>query len=294
MSKLFKRNVVVQVGDDEEVIEIPNTFKIAFDVQKTISSRSATGTVTLYNLSTASRAEIQEQGKRVRIYAGYGDDPELLHDGSIVRTFQVDEGADRKTVIEFQGYTFDVNQATFKKAYQNGTKIKTIIADALPFFNLRFSDDILNKIPDSATIPDITLHGKTADIVDKLLQPINLQWFEHNGELFISENGKAEDTGGDEVFVLSSNTGLIKTAVKTDRGINAVCLLNAKLQVNTVVKIESDVIQNQSFNQYNVKTPAKDTEGFYKIIQASYKGDNWDGKFEALLQCVPYGSDKEK
>ncbi|MEE9451368.1 MAG: hypothetical protein V3V61_01265 [Gammaproteobacteria bacterium] len=293
MSQLFKRNLFAQVGDLEEAVEIPNTFKIGLSIKKLISSTSSEGNVTFFNLSDDTRESIRDKGKRIRVFAGYGNDVALLHDGDILRTAQDDEGADRKTIIYLAGRSQPVNNAIFTKSYQNSVSIRQIIADAIPTFNLTFNQAFLSLIPANATLPEFSFHGKTNDVINQLLSPLNLQWFERNSEVLFSDKNKSGLSTTQEAIVLSSNSGLIKSAVQTDKGVNATCLLNPRLIVGGLVNIKSDVVQNASFNTFQVKKIALNTQGFYKIIQATYEGDNWDGKFQALLQCVPFNQSQE-
>ncbi len=291
MALLFKRNVEIQIGDDDDALKIPNSFKIAFTVQKTLGSKSAQGNVTILNLSDESRSFIRTRGKRIRVFAGYDGEYSLLHDGDILRTAPVDEGANRKLIIYFQGRVFSTNSASFTKSYQNTISVRQIVKDSLPSFGLTFDQEIINKIPADYTVPSFSFNGKTSKMLDSLLQPINIQWFERNSQLLFSKKNEVDTTG--DVQVLNSNTGLIKTAVQTDRGVNTTSLLNTKLQVGDAVKIESDIASGASFNTYFVAKQKKDAVGFYKIIQATYQGDNWDGKFEVLLQCKQYGEHSE-
>jgi len=291
MSELFGRNVQVTVGDDSEAIKIGNDFKIAFNVQKLVSAKSSEGSVTIFNLSDENKESIRDKGKRVRIFAGYGNEISLLHDGDVLHVFQIDEEQDKKTVLHFGGNVINTTSANITVSYQNQISIKQIISDALPSFNLSFNKNIVDKLPD-ASLPTFSFHGKTADLMSKILEPINFQWFENNAEILLSKkNAEIEDDDRQDAFILNHNTGLIKTASQTDRGVNATCLLNPKLVIGSIVKIESDVVSNSAYNEYNTQKPSKNTDGYYKIIQATYQGDNWDGNFEALLQCVPVGAD---
>jgi hypothetical protein len=304
MSQLFKRNINIEISnsDGSEVITIPNDFKIAINIEKMISASSSEGTVTIWNLSDETKEAIRGEatsktvngvktvvGQKIKVFAGYGNDSVLLHFGDVLRTTQVDEGADRKTIIYLGGNVYDTSNAVFSKSYNGSIKIRQIVSDAIPSLGLTFDSKVVNLIPDDLTIPNYSFSGKTSDALKNLLEPIDLQWLENNKNFFLSKKGEAEsEEKENNVIVLSSNTGLIKTAVTTDRGINATCLLDPKLQPKVIVKIESDVETNSSFNTYFVKKQSKNTDGFYKITQVTYDGDNWDGKFEALIQCVPY------
>lgn len=288
--ELFKRNMTVQIGDGGAAINVPNTFKISFSIKKLISSATAEGMVTVFNLADQTKEFARERGKRIRVSAGYGDgDPPLLHDGDVLRVAQEDDQANRKTSVFFGGRIFSVKDAVFSKSYSGSISLRQIVLDALPTFSLTFAESAVNEIPGDITLDNFSFSGRTGDVLDQLLQPIGYQWFEKDSEILISKKGEITSAQSGDVFVLNSGTGLVKTAVQTDRGVNATCLLNAKLIVGGIVKIESDVVQNSSFNDYFVQKTPKNTEGFYKIIQTTHEGDNWDGTYRTMIQCVPYG-----
>lgn len=300
MSKLFNRNVIVQVGSSNSTaIEIPTTFKIDFNIQKMINSNSCQGSVTLYNLSDESKETIRDSGTRVRLYAGYSGSSDnvttrelsLLHDGDVLRTLQHDAQVDRLTTLYLGAKIYTTSNVTFSKSYTGDKTIQDIISDAAKTFNLHYSNDAINELP-TTVLSNFSFFGRSTDLMDKLLQPLNWQWFEDNGELVFSKVGNAVNNSNDDVIVLNSNSGLIKTAMQTDKGVNVVALLNPQVKAGSIVKIESDVIQNSAYNTYNVLSPSKNTEGYYKVIQITYSGTNRDGNFEMMLQCVPYGTSK--
>ena len=293
MSQLYRRQVKVQVGDGAEAVTIPNAFKIRFELKKLVSSTSSEGSIGIYNLADTTKEIVRDRGKRVRLFAGYGDTIPLLHDGDVLRVSQDDQVVDRITNIFFGGRIFNVSQAVFSRSYQGDVSLRTIVGDALPSFGLQFDEQIINIIPADATIPNFSFNGKTATLLNQLLRPLDLQWFERNSEVLITQSGEVPENQAGDVFVLNSTTGLIKTAVQSDKGVNVVCLLNPRIVVGSIVKIESDVLRNASFPGFQVKKPSLNTVGFYKVIQITYQGDNWDGKFQSLLQCVPFGDSKQ-
>jgi hypothetical protein len=294
MSQLFGRIIKLIVGDDDDAVTIPTDFKIVIDLKKFIGASSSEGSVTVFNLADDTKEKIRASGKKIQVFAGYGDDYVLLHFGDVLRTAQVDEGANVKTIIYLGGNIYKTNNAIFTKSYNSSVSVRQIVSDALPSFDLPFDKKVTDLIPADATIPNFSFVGKTTDMLSSLLEPLNLKWFENNGQSLLSEKGKASgDDKDNNVIILNSNTGLIKTVTTTDRGINATCLLNPQLQPGGIVKIESNVEQNASFNTFYVTNKKNSNDGLYKITQASYNGDNWDGKFEALLQCVPFDESQE-
>jgi len=288
MTQLYLRNINIEVSTTADVVKIPNDFKIAISVKKLISAKSAIGTVQIFNLSDATKEKLRAANQRIKIFAGYRDSVGLIHDGDILRTTQIDDGANRITVLFLAGRVFSTNTAIFSKGYKEPTSLRTIVGEAIKTFGLPFNDAELNKIPSNLLEPAFVFNGPTQDVLNTLLNPLSIQWHENNSQIRLSKVGEASLESETAVDVLNSNTGLIKTALQTDRGVNAVALLNPRLQVGRIVEIESDVIQNSSFPIFNNVKKSTNTKGLYKIIQVTYQGDNWDGKFECLLQCVPY------
>ena len=296
MSLLFNRQLYIEVGDGDNFIKLDNRFKITFSLQKTISGNTATGNVTIYNLSDATIGQIQDRGSEIRIYAGYGNklsDAKLQHDGDLLRLEQVDEQTNKKTVLVIGDKVFKKKQAITKTEYQNTVKIKDIIKDNIPTFNLDYSQDTLDKIPDDATLPSYTYSGKTSDMFNKLLSPLNLGWYENNQEIKI-DKANEDVSSDDQVYILNSNTGLIKTATKSDRGVTVTSLLITQIQIGDTIKIESDVVSNAKYFSYNTPKPSKQTDGFYKVIQQNIEGDSWgDGQFKMVNECRPYGENQQ-
>jgi hypothetical protein len=286
MSRLFLRNLTAQVGDSDEAVKIPNDFKIEIDINKRIEASAASGHITFFNLAANTKALIRDRGQRVRITGGYDKNLSLLHDGQIQRVEAQDEGVNRKTVVYIGAKVFKTTDAIFSKSYQGSVQVRQIVSDALPSFDVPYSKDILFKIPESATIANFSFSGRTIDMLDELLKPLNLQIFNQNNELLISEETKALSDDDSDVIVLNATSGLIKTALRTDRGVNITSLLNPRLQPGKIVKVESDVITDSSYRTDKVEQIAT---GFFKIVQTNFQGSNWDGPFICRLMCVPFG-----
>ena len=309
--RLFNRNVVVQVVVENERITIPNDFKIEFSIQKTISGKSSEGQISIYNLNNETREKLlnntDKVNGQVQLLAGYGDTtPPLVHDGDIIRSFEMLEQQDRKTTLIFGGRVRSTNSAVFSKSYKGTTTVKQVVLDALQTFNLNFDQNVVANISSGETVENFSFIGKTEKVMNDLLQPLNIQWLENNSELFLSKIGEALKDSEESIIKLSPSSGLIKTAVRVDKGINATALLDGRVQIGTIIEIEREqektvgVIDGlinkieSSFIKTKKIKDSNNTAGFYKIIQTTYQGDNWDGKYEMLLQCVPYGNSSQQ
>ena len=291
MAKLFLRQLSAQIGDSDEAVKITNDFKIAIDINKRIEAASAAGHITFYNLSGDTKALIRDRGQRVRITGGYDKNTELLHDGDIQRVEAQDDGVNRETIVYLGAKVFKTTQAVFNKSYQGSVQVRQIVQDALPTFDVPYSQDILNVIPTSETINNFCFNGRTVDLMDQLLKPQQLQFFNQNNQLLISDEAKALTNDESDVVVLNATSGLIKTALRTDRGVNVTALLNPRLQPGRIVKIESNVITDSS---YRTDKPEQIATGFFKIVQTDFQGSNWDGPFVCRLMCVPFGANADE
>ena len=74
-----------------------------------------------------------------------------------------------------------------------------------------------------------------------------------------------------EGFVLSEKTGLINSPEKTDDGLRVTCLLNPKLNIGSLVRIQSIL------GEY---------DGDYKITQLTHSGDFLNDTWQTELIAI--------
>ena len=257
--RLYKRYIQVIIGNDDNAISIDSLY-ITFEIKKAISAKPSEGTVSIYNLNDTSESKIQEAGERIRILAGYNGNADLLYDGDIRKIEKNKQKLDRILTVTIGGNVFKLTDAFFNKSYNGAISVSQIVQDAIPTFGL---DAIgLEKIP-ASTLNDFAFTGRTADLLDKILNPLDVQWFEDDGFINFSVRGESTET----IFVLKPGTGLVDSPGITDEGIKFKALLNGRIKINGRVKIESRLVK-----------------GVYKITQLVYRGDNRDGEF--LVECL--------
>lgn len=241
--------------DDGDAIAIDSLY-IKIEIKKVISGKPNEGSVKIYNLADSTETQIKEKGVRIRVFAGHDNRPILLHDGDIRRVERDRSGVNRITTIILGGNTIKLAQAIFNQSYAGQVSVKQIVTDAIPTFNIESSD--IDQIPDNAFLNDFSFTGKTGDLLDKILNPIKVQWFENDNLISFS----AEKNALDDVVVLNKNTGLVGSPSITDKGIKFKAVLNGRITLNNRIKIESILVN-----------------GTYKVIQLLHIGDNRDGDF---------------
>lgn len=255
--RIYNRVVRVVVGqEDNTALSIDSLF-IKFEIKKLISGKPNEGFASIYNLSSVSENQIKEKGVRIRLFAGYDNDPILINDGDIRRVDRDPGLVDRITTISLGGNVFKLSQAIFDKSYSGQISVKQIVIDAVPTFGIDSID--LEQIPDNAFLYDYSFTGKTSNLLDEILQPIGVQWFEDDNFIKFSSKGKALES----VVLLNKDTGLIGHPSVTDKGIKFKSVLNGRIMMNNRVRIESSNVT-----------------GTFKVSQLMHKGDNREGKFE--------------
>lgn len=256
--RLYKRYVQIIIGDDETAISIDSLY-ITFEIKKALTEKPSDGIINIYNLNDNSEAKIDEAGKRIRVIAGYGKNIDLIYDGQVRKITKDKQKLDRITSIEVGGNVFKISDAFFNKSYHGAVSVKQVVQDAIPSFGM--SAVGLDKIP-ASSLNNFTFTGKTANLLNRILESLGVQWFENDGFINFSVIGESVET----VFVLKSGTGLVGHPSITDTGISFRSLLNGKIKINGRVKIESKIVS-----------------GVYKITELVYRGNNRDGEF--LNEC---------
>lgn len=253
--RLYKRIIRVVIGQEDSTALSIDSLYIQIDIKKLISGKPNEGTVSIFNLSDSTENQIKEKGVRIRVFAGHDDRPVLIHDGDIRRVERDRTEVDRVTVITLGGNVIRLSQAFFNKSYSGQISVKQIVIDAVPSFNIDGTD--FDQIPESF-LYDFSFTGRTSDLLDKILNPIGVQWFETDNLIKFSANQKAFEN----VVLLNQNTGLIASPSVTDKGTKFRSVLNGRILLNEKIKIKSRLVN-----------------GVYKVIQILHKGDNRDGEF---------------
>jgi len=257
--RIFNRIIRVIIGENEgDSISIDSLY-IKIDVRKNISGKPNEGTVKIFNLAETTENQIQEKSTRIQVFAGYDDQPILIHDGDIRRVDRERSGLNRVTSIVIGGNQNKISQAYFNKSYSGQISIKQIVEDSLESFQGLTGID-LDQIPDNENLNDFSFTGKTGILLDKILNPINVQWYETDNFIRFSQANATLEP----VVLLTKNTGLIGSATVTEKGVKFKSVMNGRITLNEKVKIESELVN-----------------GLYKVIEINYSGDNWNGSFVA-------------
>lgn len=237
-----------------------DALEIDFDVPFNDKKEPDVSTVNIYNLSDETINDIKRDGY-LYLNAGYRE----LNNISNILTGEIEEvetewqGLDKITKITVTDGGKTWRTVDFNKTYKEGTKASQImkdLAEALKYeiVEIKPKKDLEYKLGK-------TIKGKASESLSQIVDDTESKMFVNKNRITVREQKKGYTTG----FVLNEKTGLIgsptlnkdesgdKTAdiakekdkkknKETKKTWSVKCLLNPKIETDSIVKIESRVI----------------------------------------------------
>ena len=265
--KRFGRRYRLVVGNKKESLVI-DQLRIAFDCTKTIKSDPNPATVMVYNLSETTRDRIiSGEFKFVRFEAGY-EELGLLFMGDIINPVIRKEGADIITEIQvadgFKAITESVSGVTVKSGSTN-KDIVNQVAKTMGDTQVSIADvDTGSPLPRGKV-----LNGDSRFILNQVAKDSNADWSIQDGNLIVLPKDKVLPSGSG--FVISQETGMIGSPEKSDSGMELVYLLEPKIVIGSLIRVESIL------KQYN---------GDYKVTDIRMTGDTHGDTWYSHITCI--------
>ena len=269
----FLRSVSVTVGDSEQATRVEDLL-LAFRFRREATSTPADGHVDIYNLTEDNETRIHERAVRIALEAGYQNTRETLFDARVRRVERQRVGLDRITRVHVGGQTSpselpqSAKRSIFIRTYSGTIAIREIIRDAVDVLGLDIGS--LDLVPADEVETDFQYAGPTQELLTWRLRPLGIEWYEDNGVIKFSRFAKsADDRDG---VIISEKTGMIGTPTVTDDGIRVSSLLDARLQLDTLIRVESTLERSNRL---------------WKIIEVQHSGDNREGNYETTVEARP-------
>lgn len=240
-----------------------NALEIGFDISFNDKEEPDVSEVTIYNLSEDSINEIKKQGYCI-VNAGYREmgNKACVVSGDIEDVTTDWEGLDKVTKIKVSDGGKEWRQAKLNKTYAEGTKASLIMQDlcgvlGYEVVEIKPKEDITYKLGK-------TIKGYCSDSLKRLVKDTKSKMYINKKRITIRDEKKGNDIG----FLLNSETGLVgnPTLNKDDSGDKTdlrnsekkkkknkeekktwkvICLLNAKIETDSIIKIESKTCNGQ-------------------------------------------------
>ena len=270
MARRYLRLVRATVAD-----VIVENLLIRFRIRREATSTPPAGTVDLYNLADDSETKIRQRGRSVVLEAGYGDQMDRVFDGRVRRVERQREHLDRITRIHVGGTmaATATTRSLFIRSYEGSVSVRDLIRDGVEVLGLPLGD--LDLVPADAVEVDFHYNGLTRIMLTERLRPRGLEWYEDDGGVVrISRIQRTADDRPQGV-VISEATGMIGTPTVTDDGLRVRSLLDARLRLDTRVRVESVV--------------AEVSDRTWKVIDVEHAGDNREGEYVTVVELRPLG-----
>lgn len=262
----YGREYKLTIGGSGESIVIEK-LRIAFDIEKTISSDPNPATFEIYNLSASNRNLISSgEYDRIQFDGGYEDGILTMFIGWINDVENRIDGDDKITVVTCSDGQKDYRESRTATTVAKGSTDKQIVAEVLK--DMPNTGEGVQEIPTIKQLPrGKTLVGNSRDILSTIAKNQNADWSIQDGELLILPKDKA--LANDEGFLISCDTGMIGSPRKTSDGLEVECYLNNLMKVGQLCRIESLV---------------SEFSGDYKITKLNMRGDFMSNDWKSILQ----------
>lgn len=232
---MFNRKAELIVG--RKVFSLDN-FDIDFTVDFDSDTEPKVQTVSLFNLSKDSTNAIQK-GSNVILNAGYENNTGSIVVGNIAY-FETKKGITDTQFIMYVVSNLDRwARLTISKTYRAGSRVSFIIRDILSQFGLEVGE--FSLLNDFSYKNPRTVNGMLKNVLTELVRETGSRLYIMDNILYITKPYNGIVTG----FLLSPETGLIgspeRIEVEEQEGYKVEMLLNHRINVNSVIQINSSV-----------------------------------------------------
>lgn len=240
-----------------------NALEIDFDISFNDKEEPDVSEVNIYNLSEDSINEIKKQGYCI-VNAGYREmgNKACVVSGDIEDVTTDWEGLDKVTKIKVSDGGKEWRQAKLNKTYAEGTKASLIMQDLCGVLGYEVVE--INPKEDITYKLGKTIKGYCSDNLKRLVKDTKSKMYINKKRITIRDEKKGNDIG----FLLNTETGLVgnpslnkdDSEDKTDlresekekkknkeekKTWKVTCLLNAKIETDSIIKIESKTCNGQ-------------------------------------------------
>lgn len=269
---LYGRRYRILVANSKGTALDVSDLRCTFEVSKTMFQPQFSN-VTIYNLNVETENKLINEGDTIYIEAGYeGEQYGLIFVGDVVQAIR---GKEDGTTYKLTLYSLDSDRQLNIGAFVAFSTAKGLT-----------SRDIVTNVASKAKIPmelgsiseglsemkstrGKVFFGKSQDYLRQIALSNSATFYMDDGKVNII---KATDYPRNEIVDLAPESGLIGTPMQSDFGVTFKCLLNPRLKLNSLVRIDNRLIQAQMY-QFGQIPRSLDTAGIYRIVELRHTGD---------------------
>lgn len=268
----------ILVNDTNYIIE---DNRINFYIIKTSASESNTTVIKIYNLQKEVYKRFEENNAKIILKCGYvgqlSTQPlQLLFSGDITHSYTTRQKADIVTHIEAGDGNFNLTEKFTNRTFVKNKNLKDLLKLLIKDLDISYNDLSLSHIDNNKKVnvaSDISVSGRTKEIIDNLIKTEGLEWSIQNNEFTIYSPDQSINEN-ESVYVFNDDTGLLELKIKKDNKIEFTALINPAVTPTKLIKIEDSLT---------------DTNSFYKMERVTYDGDSFDGQW--IMKCEGISND---
>lgn len=284
---LYGRRYRVFVSNSQGVALDVSQLSCEFTIEKTMMMQPNSSELTIYNLSPSTEATIIREGNRIVIEAGYeGEQYGKIFDGDIISTVrEKEDGTTYKlTLYSLDGDRF-FNFGFVSFSARRGQTIRQVIQDCSSKATITSElGTIAEGLEKVQLTRGITVFGLAKDYLRQLAKSQNASFYLEDGKVNIIQPQTVESGN---IIELSPRSGLIGTPSQTEFGVSARCLLNPRIKLNSLVRIDNSLIRQRKFEIGQI-VRSLDNDGQYRVIKITHtgatRGDVWYTDIETISQ----------
>ncbi|AYG07762.1 hypothetical protein D7M10_11960 [Pseudomonas fluorescens] len=297
--EIFLRNYRLKIGRStgSKVYEMrpgeenpsEDGLRITFQVTHFAGGAFSVAEITIYNVSRYSSRQMLGDGSAgkyefITLEAGYDGLFGSIFMGQItnVQLHLEDGGATRGIRFLCKSSAKERDQNLINLTLAPETDPVQIIEECAAVFGaeIQFYGDFSElKRRSRGTV----LQGSPTACMNELAETFAFDWMVENGAIKIIKRDFALDN---QVYVISSGTGMIGSPVVSDTEVGIRYTLNPKIKLGDTIKLESMAPRFEFSGAFFYDVPRTIGEGYYKVNSLVFAGDSHGDQWESQISCL--------
>lgn len=286
--------IIGQNSDDENNALDLSTLKFTFKIKRGDYQTPNTADVRVYNVAPKTTLQIEKEGTRLVLQAGYDGNYGVIFDGQIK---QVRRGRESATDTYL-----DITVADGDSAYNYSMSAFALAAGSKPndrvaaiLENMALNGVVGGYVPDLGGNPlprGKSVFSMSRDELRNIAFNAQSSWSIQDGKLNMIPI-TAYMPG--QIPIITAATGMLGLPEQTQNGIRIKCLLNPNIKIGQVVKLD-----NESIQRYRYGTGVSDqltnetlniqiklnNDGLYYVMMAEHSGDTRGEEWQTDMICL--------
>ncbi len=284
MSRLFKRSFQLTLAKPQ-----PNTFfgsflpnalivralKVRFKIERSLEADPNTSTISVYNLSEASRAEFQVLPMHIRLDVGYGNELSGLFAGDLMFASSKKEGMDWITTFTLGDGERSYVESRVNRSFGAGVNLKDAIGETAKSMGLKIPSNVADaKGLAGQFVSGLSVTGPSRSQMSKLLGPRGYTWSIQDGQLQILG---PNDHRAEAAIRIARDTGMVESPeLGAPKEPGKPPTLTAKCLINT-----------QIIPGGRIFLDAQKLKGLFRVERVRHSGDSRDRDWYSEIEAIP-------